>query len=81
MRRLSDRRLADSAASVRENLRQAAKQSGMTYETIGLCMGFPKSTARIIVGQILSPSAFRDLRLSTLLAFADAIGRPLKDLL
>ena len=35
----------DSVASLREKLRQAAKESGMTQEEIGLRMGFSKESA------------------------------------
>lgn len=71
----------DSVASVREKLRQAAKGSGMTQEEIGLRMGFSKDSARKAVSRLLNVEADYDPRLSTLLAFANAIGRPLKELL
>ena len=71
----------DSVTTVREKLRSAAKESGMTQEEIGLRMGFSKDSARKAVSRILNIEADYDPRLSTLLAFANAIGRPLKDLL
>ncbi len=71
----------DSVASLREKLRQAAKESGMTQEEIGLRMGFPKSSARQAVSRLLNVEVDHDPRLSTLLAFALALNRPLKDLL
>ncbi len=71
----------ESVASLREKLRQAAKDSGMTQEEIGLRMGFPKSSARQAVSRLLNPEADHDPRLSTLLSFAGALNRPLKDLL
>jgi transcriptional regulator with XRE-family HTH domain len=71
----------DSVASVREKLRQAAKGSGMTQEEIGLRMGFSKDSARKAVSRLLNVEADYNPRLSTLLAFAKAIGRPLKELL
>ena len=72
---------SDSVASLREKLRKAAKESGMTQEEIGLRMGFPKSSARQAVSRLLNVEAEYDPRLSTLLAFAGALNRPLKDLL
>ena len=71
----------DSVASLREKLRQAAKESGMTQEEIGLRMGFGKDSARKAVSRLLNLEAEYDPRLSTLLIFAKAIGRPLKDLI
>jgi transcriptional regulator with XRE-family HTH domain len=71
----------DSVASLREKLRQAAKDSGMTQEEIGLQMGFSKSSARQAVSRLLNPESDYDPRLSTILAFARAVNRPLKDLL
>jgi transcriptional regulator with XRE-family HTH domain len=70
-----------SVQSVRDNLRRAAEQSEMTQEEIGLRMGFTKGGARQAVSRLLNPEADYDPRLSTLLAFAKAIDRPLKDLL
>lgn len=69
-----------SPASVREKLRHAAKASGMSQEEIGLRMGFSKGGARQAVSRLLGQDDY-DPRLSTMLAFASAIGRPLKDLL
>ena len=60
----------DSVASLREKLRQAAKESGMTQEEIGLRMGFPESSARQAVSRLLNVEAEYDPRLSTLLTFA-----------
>jgi transcriptional regulator with XRE-family HTH domain len=71
----------DTASSIREKLRHAAKESGMTQEEIGLRMGFSKDSARKAVSRLLNVEAEYDPRLSTLLAFAKAIDRPLKDLL
>jgi transcriptional regulator with XRE-family HTH domain len=70
-----------TATTVREKLRHAAESSGMTQEEIGLRMGFAKDSARKAVSRLLNLEAEYDPRLSTLLAFAKAIGRPLKDLL
>ncbi len=52
----------------------------MSLQEIGLGMGFSKSGARQAVSRLLNATDY-DPRLSTLLAFARAIGRPLKDLL
>ena len=71
----------DSVGSLRGKLRQAAKDSGMTQEEIGLRMGFAKDSARKAVSRLLNAGAEYDPRLSTVLAFADAVGRTLKDLL
>jgi transcriptional regulator with XRE-family HTH domain len=71
----------ESLATVREKLRQAAKDSGMTLEEIGLRMGYGKGGARQAVSRLLNQEADYDPRLSTLLAFAKALNRPLKDLL
>jgi transcriptional regulator with XRE-family HTH domain len=68
-------------ASVRERLRQAAKDSGMTQEEIGLRMGFSKDSARKAVSRLLNTENHYDPRLSTLLTFAKALNRTLKDLL
>jgi transcriptional regulator with XRE-family HTH domain len=71
----------DSVASLREKLRQAAKESGMTQEEIGLRMGFGKDSARKAVSRLLNVEVEYDPRLSTLLTFANALNRPLKDIL
>jgi transcriptional regulator with XRE-family HTH domain len=71
----------ETVAAVREKLRHAAKESGMTQEEIGLRMGVGKSGARQAVSRLLNPESEHDPRLSTLLAFARAVGCPLKDLL
>lgn len=70
-----------SVSTIRENMRHAAEQSGMTQEEIGLRMGFAKDSARKAVSRLLNLESDYDPRLSTILAFADAINRPLKDLL
>lgn len=69
-----------SGTAVRQKLRKAAQDSGMTQEEIGLRMGFSKDSARKAVSRLLNPDVEYDPRLSTLLAFAEAVGRPLKDL-
>ena len=68
-------------ASVRQKMRQAAEESGMTQEEIGLRMGFTKGGARQAVSRLLNAESDYDPRLSTLLEFAKAVNRNLKDLL
>ena len=70
----------ESVSTVRDKLRQAAKDSGMTQEEIGLRMGFSKSSARQAVSRLLNPEAEYDPRLSTFLAFAAALGKSPKNL-
>ena len=77
----SSKAASDTATTVRAKLRRAAEESGMTQEEIGLRMGFPKSSARQAVSRLLNVEAEHDPRLSTLLIFAAALNRPLKDLL
>jgi transcriptional regulator with XRE-family HTH domain len=76
----STKQAPDTASSIREKLRRAAEQSGMTQEEIGLRMGFAKGGARQAVSRILNPEVDYDPRLSTLIEFAKAINRQLKDL-
>jgi transcriptional regulator with XRE-family HTH domain len=70
----------DPVTAVRKRLRQAAEESGLTQEEIGLRMGFAKDSARKAVSRLLNLQAHYDPRLSTLLAFAKAVDRQLKDL-
>jgi transcriptional regulator with XRE-family HTH domain len=72
---------SDTATAVRQKLRRAAEESGMTQEEIGLRMGFSKDSARKAVSRLLNLETEYDPRLSTLLEFAKALNRPLKDLL
>jgi transcriptional regulator with XRE-family HTH domain len=69
-----------SVSTVRERMRAAATASGMTFEEIGLRMGFAKSGARQAVSRLISQNEY-DPRLSTLIAFASAVNTPLKDLI
>lgn len=66
---------------IRENLRKAAAESGMTQEEIGLAMGFSKAGARQAVSRLLNTEIEYDPRLSTLLSFAKAIKRNVRDLI
>jgi transcriptional regulator with XRE-family HTH domain len=72
---------ASPVESIRHKLRQAAKQAGLTQEEIGLAMGFTKAGARQAVSRLLNPEIDYDPRLSTLLSFAKAVKKPLKELL
>jgi transcriptional regulator with XRE-family HTH domain len=65
---------------IRDKLRQAVKDSGMTQEQIGLAMGFSKGGARQAVSRLLNSGIHYDPRLTTLIDLAKAIGKPLKDL-
>ena len=67
--------------SLRKRLRDAADASGMSQHDIGVAMGFEPDSARKAVSRLLNPNVEYDPRLSTLLAFAHAIKRPLSDLL
>ncbi len=67
--------------AVRDKLRNAAKESGLTQEQIGIAMGFAPGGARQAVSRLLNADVDYDPRLSTLLDFARAVKRPLKDLL
>jgi transcriptional regulator with XRE-family HTH domain len=71
----------ESIAVVRDKMRCAAEESGMTQEEIGLRMGFGKDSARKAVSRLLNANIDYDPRLSTLVAFAGAVNRRLKDLL
>jgi transcriptional regulator with XRE-family HTH domain len=70
-----------TVTTVREKLRRAAKDSGMTQEEIGLRMGYTKGGARQAVSRLLNSDTDYDPRLSTLLAFAEAVEVPLRKLL
>lgn len=70
-----------SVTGIRAQLRRAAEQSGMTQEEIGLRMGFAKDSARKAVSRLLNLESEYDPRLSTLIAFAKAIGWQLHELL
>ena len=70
----------DTATTIRANLRRAADESGMTQEEIGLRMGLAKAGARKAISRLLNANIAYDPRLSTLIAFAQAINRPLKEL-
>ncbi len=71
----------DPVEAVCERLRRAMKESGMTQEGIGLRMGFSKASARQAVSRLLNADVKHDPRLSTLILFASAVNKVLKDLL
>ncbi len=73
--------ITETVMTVREKLRHAAKDSGMTQEEIGVRMGFAKDSARKAVSRLLNLDVEYDPRVSTILAFASAVDRPLKELL
>ena len=70
----------ETVATIRAKLRRAAKDSGLTQEEIGVRMGFAKDSARKAVSRLLNLDVEYDPRVSTLLAFASAVDRPLKEL-
>jgi transcriptional regulator with XRE-family HTH domain len=72
--------IADVLFHVREKLRCAATESGLSQHEIGVRMGYSATSARQAVSRMLNADDY-DPRLSTLLAFARAIQKPLKDLL
>ena len=61
-------------------MREAASESGLTMEEIGLRMGFAKGGARQAVSRLLNQEDY-DPRLSTLLSFAQAIQKPIGKLI
>jgi len=69
------------AETVRDKLRAALDACGMTQEAVGLAMGYSKGGARQAVSRLLNPDSAYDPRLSTLLSFAAAIKKPLKEIL
>jgi transcriptional regulator with XRE-family HTH domain len=73
------KKTADPLQSIREKLRVAAQASGMTQEQIGVKMGLAEKDARKAVSRLLNPGISYDPRLSTLIKFAEAIGRPLRE--
>ena len=63
--------------SVRSKMRKAVEASGLTQEEIGVRMGFARESARKAVSRLLNAAEY-DPRLSTLVAFAKAVGKPLR---
>ena len=75
------KQIPESVATVRDKLRQAVEDSGMTQEEVGVRMGMTKDSARKAVSRLLNADADLDPRLSTLLSFSEALGKSLKELL
>jgi transcriptional regulator with XRE-family HTH domain len=74
-------KLRSPIESIRSKLREAAAASGMSKQEIGEAMGYSSGGARQAVSRLLNPNASHDPKLSTLLSFADAIKRPLREIL
>jgi transcriptional regulator with XRE-family HTH domain len=81
LRKTTDAATDKAVLSVREKLRDAANSSGMTLEQIGMKMGFREGGARQAVSRLLDANLEYDPRLSTLIQFARAVGKPLSDLI
>ena len=67
-------------SEIRAKLRDAVTSSGMTHEKVGVAMGFSPACARQAVSRLLSHNEY-DPRLSTLLALAKALKKPLSELI
>jgi transcriptional regulator with XRE-family HTH domain len=67
--------------SLRSNLRRAAEDSGLTYEEIGIRMGYKQTVARAAVSRLTNPKVDHDPRISTVLSFCDAVHKPLTEVL
>jgi transcriptional regulator with XRE-family HTH domain len=70
-----------SVDDVRHRLRDAAAAAGLTQQEIGERMGFAGADARKAVSRLLNPNVEYDPRLSTLLRFAEAVEKPLAEIL
>lgn len=73
------RKQFDSVEGVRAAMRAAAQESGMDFGEIGANMGYAAKDARKAVWRLLNPKAEYDPKLSTVVRFAAAIGKRLKD--
>ena len=67
----------NAVEAVRVRMRAAVEKSGMSQEEIGVKMGFGQDSARKAVSRLLNAETY-DPRLSTLVAFANAVGKPLR---
>ena len=67
--------------SIRDRMRNAAEESGLTQQQIGEAMGFSAASARQAVSRLLNSEVDHDPRLSTILAFAKAVKKPLSDII
>jgi transcriptional regulator with XRE-family HTH domain len=72
------RKNRNAVEAIRSRMRAALEQSGMSQEEIGVKMGFSPLSARQAVSRILNLDDY-DPRLSTVVAFADAVGKPLSE--
>lgn len=70
-------RAKQTLGSVRASMRAAAEDSGLTYEEIGVRMGYKQSVARAAVSRLTNPNVEHDPRLSTVILFCDAVHKPL----
>jgi transcriptional regulator with XRE-family HTH domain len=68
----------NAVEAVRAKMRAAVEKSGLSQEEIGVRMGFSQDSARKAVSRLLNAETY-DPRLSTLVAFANAVGKPLRD--
>jgi transcriptional regulator with XRE-family HTH domain len=66
---------------IRENMRKAAAESGLSQDEIGKAMGFKSGGARQAVSRLLNSEIEYDPRLSTLLSFAKAVKKNVRDLI
>ncbi|MEW4527899.1 hypothetical protein [Maioricimonas sp. JC845] len=66
--------------AIRARCRTAAEQSGLSMLQIGLRMGYSEKGARQAASRLLNLNHDYDPRLSTLIAFADAVGCSLRQL-
>ena len=66
----------NAVEAVRKRMRAAVEAAGVSQEELGVKMGFSRESARQAVSRLLNADAY-DPRLSTLVAFADAVGKPL----
>lgn len=68
----------NAVEAIRVKMRAAVEKSGMSQEEVGVKMGLSQDSARKAVSRLLNAETY-DPRLSTLVAFANAVGKPLRD--
>jgi transcriptional regulator with XRE-family HTH domain len=71
----------ETATKIRIRLREVARLSGLTQQEIGEKMGMTPKDARKAVSRLLNPGIKYDPRISTLIAFAEAVGVDLRDII
>ena len=64
--------------AVRLRMRAAVFNSGLTYQQIGERMGYEGDSAKTLISRLLNTD--RDPRISTVIAFAKAVGISCKEL-